>query len=64
VVTRFYNNRRAVFSVLRRPCRGNIRGSNSEAVAVGVQKSTEKFELSVGDSHGKFVVEEELQVSL
>jgi hypothetical protein len=31
VVRRLYNNRGAVFSVLRGPCQGNIRESNSEA---------------------------------
>jgi hypothetical protein len=69
-----YHNRGAVFSVVRGPCRGNTRESNSEAVAVGVQKSTRSTtehenenrrsttELSGGDSHWKFVVEEELEV--
>jgi hypothetical protein len=61
VVTRFYNNRGAVFSVLCGPCRGNIRQTNSEASSC---RSTEEYkELSVGDSHGKLVAEE-LEVSL
>jgi hypothetical protein len=62
---RLYRNTVAVFCVLRGPCRGNIRESNSEA---GSCRSTEEYksttELSVGDSHGKFVVEEEFEVSL
>jgi hypothetical protein len=50
-----------VFSVLRGPCRGNIRESNSEARSC---RSTEEYkELSVGDSHGKLVVED-LEISL
>jgi hypothetical protein len=64
VVTRLYNSRVAVFSVLRGPCPGYVREQNSEARAVGVQKSTRSTtELSVGESHGKFVVEK-LEVGL
>jgi hypothetical protein len=40
VVTRLYNNSGALFSVLRGPCRGNIRESNSEAVSC---RSTEEY---------------------
>jgi hypothetical protein len=77
VVTRLYNKGGAVFSVLRGPCRGNIRESNSEASSC---RSTEEYkeydrenenknwrsttEFSVGDGHRKLVVEEELEVSL
>jgi hypothetical protein len=41
MVTRLYNNRGAVFSVLRGPCRGNTRESNSEA---GSCRSREEYE--------------------
>jgi hypothetical protein len=39
-LTRLYNNREAVFSVLRDPCRGNIRQTNSEASSC---RSTEDY---------------------
>jgi hypothetical protein len=47
------NNRGAVFSV-RGPCREDIRE----------YRNRNSVELSVEDSHGKFVVEEESEVSL
>jgi hypothetical protein len=40
VVTHLFKNRRAVFSVLRDPYRGNMRESNSEA---GSCRSTEEY---------------------
>jgi hypothetical protein len=40
MVTRLYNNKVAVFSVLHGPCQGNIRESNSEASS---SRSTEKY---------------------
>jgi hypothetical protein len=40
VVTHLYNNRGAVFSVLRGPCQGNIEESNSAASSC---RSTEEF---------------------
>jgi hypothetical protein len=66
MVTRLCINRGAVFSVLRGPCHASTREPNSEAVGC---RSTEErtrstTKLSVGDSHGKLVVEEELEVSL
>jgi hypothetical protein len=76
VIIRLHNNREAVFSVLRGPCRGNIREWNSEAVgcrsAVECKEYREyenenlrsTMELSVGDSHGNLIAEEELEVSL
>jgi hypothetical protein len=44
----------AMFSVMRGPCRDYIRE----------QGNGSSVQLSVGDSHGKFVVEEEIEVSL
>jgi hypothetical protein len=74
VVTRLSNNSGAVFSVLRGPSRGNIRESNFETISSmsteeysGVHQRVRESELrSVvsGYSHGKFVVEEELEVGL
>jgi hypothetical protein len=74
VVTRLYNNSGAVFSVLRGPCRGNIRESIAEAKSC---RSTEEYreynseyknestvQVPGGESHGKLVAEEELEVSL
>jgi hypothetical protein len=40
VVTRLYNNSGAVFSVLRGPCRGNVRESNTESSSF---RSTEDY---------------------
>jgi hypothetical protein len=64
MVTRLYSNTRAVFSVLRSPCRHSLK--TSRAMRMGVQRSTAMIISSVisrkGD--GKLVVEEELEVSL
>jgi hypothetical protein len=42
MVTSLYNNRETVFSVLRDPCRGNIRESNSETSGC---RSTEEYKV-------------------
>jgi hypothetical protein len=74
-----HSNRRAVFSVPCGPCHDFIRETVWRRVfSVGSMprkykrvefwslscRSTEEYELSVGDGHGKLVVEEELEVSL
>jgi hypothetical protein len=80
VVTRLYKNRGDVFSVLRGPCRENIREWNSESSSCSSTEECKQYkeynrgynnenwrstrELSIGDSHGKFMVEEELETSL
>jgi hypothetical protein len=40
VITRLFKNRGTVYSVLRGPCQGNIRESNSEASSY---RSTEEY---------------------
>jgi hypothetical protein len=69
-----HSDTKPVFSLLRCPCRVHIRESNSEASSC---MSTEEYkqykeynrvrhfsQLSVADSHGKFVVGGELEISL
>jgi hypothetical protein len=73
VVTCLYNNKgTGVFCAVGQ-CRGIIRESNSEASSCRsteehkesvVEQEGEFSQLSVGDSHGKLVVEKELEVSL
>jgi hypothetical protein len=53
VVTRLYNSRGSVFSVLRDPCLGNIRESNSEASSC---RSTEEYKEYNRFSHSETVL--------